>query len=90
MHVLTPTVMEILEQQVAAAGEASIGLSPTLNELARRERYLALAVDGSRYNIGLKYGSLIAQLALSLSGDDREEVLVQLVELLASRTGNAN
>jgi len=88
MHVLTPTVMEILEQHVAAAQGEPVALSPALDELARRERYLALAVKGSRYNIGLKYGSLIAQLALSLNGEDREEVLVKLVELLATRPGS--
>jgi len=85
MHVLTPTVMDILGRQIAQTQEFPIGLSPALDELARRERYLALAVKGARYNTGLKYGSLIAQLALSLNGEDREEVLVKLVELLASR-----
>ena len=35
------------------------------------------------YNIGVKYGMLIAQLALALPGSDREEILARLVELLA-------
>jgi UTP--glucose-1-phosphate uridylyltransferase len=38
-----------------------------------------------RYNIGLKYGLLFAQLALALDGHDREEILAQMVELLAAR-----
>ena len=33
----------------------------------------------------MKYGVLIAQLALALSGSDRDELLTQLVELLATR-----
>ncbi|MGC9320573.1 MAG: sugar phosphate nucleotidyltransferase, partial [Armatimonadota bacterium] len=37
------------------------------------------------YDVGAKYGLLIAQLALSLSGRDREYVLARLVELLATR-----
>jgi UTP--glucose-1-phosphate uridylyltransferase len=41
---------------------------------------------GRRYDIGLKYGLLTAQLALALSGQDRDEVLSGLVELLAKRT----
>jgi len=53
--------------------------------LAGRERYLALEVQGLRYNIGLKYGLLVAQLALALDGHDREEILAQMVELLAAR-----
>jgi UTP--glucose-1-phosphate uridylyltransferase len=35
--------------------------------------------------VGVKYGLLTAQLALALSGKDRDEVLAQLVELLAVR-----
>ena len=50
-----------------------------------RERYLALEVSGSRYNIGVKYGLLTAQLALALAGNDREEVLAQLLELVAAQ-----
>lgn len=86
MHVLTPTVMDVLEAQIARAGEhEQIQLSPALNELARHERYLALANLGRRYDVGVKYGLLNAQLALALQGADREEVLTTLVELLASR-----
>lgn len=85
MHLLTPTIMEILGRQLAEPSGTSVFLSSALNELARREQYLALVLKGARYNIGLKYGSLIAQLALTLSGEDREEVLAKLVELLAER-----
>ena len=85
MHVLTATIMEVLGQQIAASHGAPVMLSPALAELARRERYLAMVVNGARYNVGLKYGTLIAQLALTLKGADREEILAQLVELLAGR-----
>ena len=85
MHVLTPAVMELLHEQLQQAGDAPISLSPALAALAVRERYLALEVAGRRYNIGVKYGLLQAQLALSLEGHDRAEVLADLVELLAAR-----
>ena len=81
MHVLTPTVLDILGAD--DDGTRHLQLSPALAVLAKRERYLALEVAGSRYNIGVKYGLLIAQLALALHGADRDEVLTQLVELLA-------
>ncbi|MBC8163294.1 MAG: UTP--glucose-1-phosphate uridylyltransferase [Roseiflexaceae bacterium] len=84
MHVLTPAVMDILEAHVAAS-DGGIQLSPALHELARRERYLALANLGRRYDVGVKYGLLNAQLALALEGRDREEVLAGMVELLAAR-----
>lgn len=84
MHVLTPTVMWLLAEQVAAAGErGGVQLSPALAQLATRERYLAFETDGRRYDIGTRYGFLYAQLALALSGQDRNEVLSQLVTLLA-------
>lgn len=86
MHVLTPTVMELLGAALAAAGQGErLSLSPALAALAERERYLVLEVDGTRYNIGVQYGLWIAQLAVALAGQDREQVLAELVELLAGR-----
>lgn len=93
MHVLTPTVMSLLDAQIAAGAptdhpERGFTLSAALVELAQREKYLALELAGSRYDVGVKYGLLTAQLALALSGDDREEVLTRLLELLAQRELN--
>jgi UTP--glucose-1-phosphate uridylyltransferase len=85
MHVLTPAIMPLLEAHLARAGGVPVPLSPALAELASRERHLALEVAGRRYNLGLKYGMLQAQLALALEGRDRAEVLAQMVELLAAR-----
>ncbi len=85
MHVLMPSVMTILEQYVTRAGtRGGIQLSPALAQLATAERYLAFEVHGRRYDIGVHYGLLNAQLALALSGHDRDEVLAQLVELLST------
>jgi UTP--glucose-1-phosphate uridylyltransferase len=81
IHVLTPSVMNLLGAEVAAGRRTS--LSETLAQLAARERYLAYEVQGRRFDIGLKYGLLTAQLALALSGPSRAEVLAGLVELLA-------
>ncbi|MBX3439999.1 MAG: NTP transferase domain-containing protein [Planctomycetaceae bacterium] len=83
MHVLTPLVMEILAELLAEAGRR-VTLSDALQRLAPRQKYLAYEVQGARYNIGAKYGLLMAQLALSLSGSDRDQILTELVELLAS------
>lgn len=83
MHVLTPHVMEILGE-LLANGEPIV-LSPALARLASRERYLATELNGTRYNMGVKYGMLITQLALALNGGEREEVLTMLAELLASQ-----
>ena len=85
MHVLTPAVFEILGQQLGREGQARASLSAALGELTRRERYLALRMTERRYDLGARYGLLTAQLAVALNGVDREEVLSQLVELLALR-----
>jgi UTP--glucose-1-phosphate uridylyltransferase len=84
MHVLTPTVMQILSELVSESGDkGGVQLTTALTRMAAKEPYLALELQGRRYDIGVKYGLLIAQLALSLDGKDRDEVLSQLVELLA-------
>jgi UTP--glucose-1-phosphate uridylyltransferase len=84
MHVLTPAVMGILER-FQSSGKWNSSLSAALSELAGREEYLALERSNWRYNIGSRYGILTAQLALALSGRDRDEVLSGLLELLAMR-----
>jgi UTP--glucose-1-phosphate uridylyltransferase len=84
MHVLTPVILDLLGGEAAGAA-GPLALSPSLAELARREQYLALEEPGRRFDIGDRYGLLMAQFALALSGCDRNEVLTRIVELLASR-----
>jgi UTP--glucose-1-phosphate uridylyltransferase len=87
MHVLTPTVIEILSELVSQSdGGTRIQLTSALAQMAARENYFACELQGRRFDIGAKYGLLIAQLALALDGKDREEVLTNLVELLANRS----
>jgi UTP--glucose-1-phosphate uridylyltransferase len=89
MHVLTKTMMELLGEQIAAAqaagGTVNVTLSQALALLPQRERYLASEQHYSRYDVGVKYGLLNAQLALALNGADREQVLTMLLALLAER-----
>jgi UTP--glucose-1-phosphate uridylyltransferase len=90
MHILTPTVMEILETHIVPDGRpqslhAGATLALALAALASRERYLALERPWWRYDVGVKYGLLSAQISLALSGTDRDQVLTQLLELLALR-----
>lgn len=87
MHVLTPGIMDILAENLGQTAARLSTLSAALVRLAERERCLAFEIAGRRYNIGVKFGLLNAQLALALDGNDREEVLAQLVELLALRAG---
>ena len=84
MHVLTSSVMDLLAEALKNPPPGgAIHLSGALAQLAKTERYLAFELNGRRFDIGVKYGLLIAQLALALAGKDRDEVLSGLVELLA-------
>jgi UTP--glucose-1-phosphate uridylyltransferase len=85
LHVLPPELFPLLEEQAAREPGRPLGLSPALHALAARRRYLAFSVAGRRFDIGAPYGLLYAQLALSLSGRDRDRVLTQLLELVAAR-----
>lgn len=86
MHVLTPGVMDILGEGVARASEsAPLMLTPALAELAAREKYLAKEMDGSRYDLGQRYGLFMAQLALAMAGVERDEVLAQMLALVARK-----
>jgi UTP--glucose-1-phosphate uridylyltransferase len=82
MHVLTPAVFDLLGEIVSQERRelGSIQLTTALNELARGERYLALETSGSRYNLGVKFGVVEAQIALALAGVDRQEMLTTLLE----------
>ena len=86
MHVLTPAVMTALAAELEGnESPRKVTLSGVLNMLSGRERYLAVELNGRRYDVGNRYGLLTAQLAIALSGKDREEVLTGLVDLLANQ-----
>lgn len=85
MHVLSPMIMEILGRKIANLNGHTLGLSEALNELASREQYLALEKNDWRFDTGSRYGLLKAQLALALSGDDRDQLMSELLELFVMK-----
>jgi len=92
MHVLTPEILEILEESIERGGaeEGEYQLTPALHELAQRQKCLALEVDGRWCDIGQRYGLLRTQIALGLTGNDQAEVLGAIADLLAeARLGRA-
>jgi len=82
MHVLTPAVFDLLGAIIQEDRRelGSIQLTTALDELARRERYLALETRGTRYNLGTKFGVVEAQIALAMAGVDRDRMLATLLE----------
>ena len=84
MHVLTPPVFALLSESGASEGD-ELPLTPALDELARREKYLAVEIAGARYDIGGSLGFLRAQIALGVSGTRRDEVWSTIAETIADR-----
>src|SRR5579872_1006848 len=85
MHVLTPAIFDILTTMLTSPQNERLSLSGALSQFAQREQYLAFIEMGQRFDIGVKYGLFTAQLALALSGRDRDEVLTELINVLAVR-----
>ena len=86
MHVLTPAIFDILSTMLEAPpAQHRVSLSAALAVLAQREQYLAMVQHGRRFDVGVKYGLFTAQLALALNGRDRDEVLAEMVDVLAAR-----
>jgi UTP--glucose-1-phosphate uridylyltransferase len=85
MHVLTSTIMEILERNINKKKNGKVGLSEALNELASKEQYLALEKTDFRFNMGTRYGLMKAQLAIALSGEDRDRVMSELLEFFVMK-----
>ncbi|HEY9154354.1 MAG TPA: sugar phosphate nucleotidyltransferase [Opitutaceae bacterium] len=82
MHVLTPTVFDLLTEEATRTG-GKIGLSSSLARLAGREKYLAAELTGRRADLEAPFGVLRAQIALGLNGSARDEMLSLLAEELA-------
>ncbi len=89
MHVLTAEVLDLIEGLIRDTNRVKPTLSDAVARLPSRGKYLAYKLDGVRYNLGVKYGVLKTQLAIGLSGRDRDEILTELLDLMASRTESA-
>jgi len=78
MHVLTSNIFDIIEK----TKKSNSFITPALQILADNSKYFAKNINGNRYNIGIKYGLLNAQIALALSGIERDEALYLLSDTL--------
>ena len=85
MHVLTSTIMQLLKRNISKNKNGKVGLSEALNELAAKEQYMALEKSDFRFNMGTRYGLMKAQLAIALSGEDRDRVMSELLEFFVMK-----
>jgi UTP--glucose-1-phosphate uridylyltransferase len=89
MHILTDSVMQIIEQLIEDNPTNKVNLSDALNILASKEEYLALEQNDLRFDLGTKYGLFKAQLAVALSGKDRDRIMSEILEFFVSRELNS-
>lgn len=86
IHALPAAIFDALEQALRAAAQPrAVSLTHALATLPGRARWLALEVEATRFDLGERFGLLVAQLALGLAGQDRDDVLAQVTELLLAR-----
>lgn len=83
MYVFQPILFDLLSEDIQANLGRNILLTPVQQKLAQNEKYLALEIQGKRYDTSKMYGLLQAQIALGLAGQMRDEVLTTLVQILA-------
>jgi len=85
MHVLSPLVLTLLRNNLEKACGKPIGLSDALNEMASREKYLALEKNELRFDMGERYGLVKSQLALAMSGKNLDKLLGELLEFFTMK-----
>jgi UTP--glucose-1-phosphate uridylyltransferase len=83
MHVLNPLFIEVLTKRCKDSSQSERDICGALNEMANRSRYLAHSIKGRRYDLDRRHGLLVAQLAVGLAGNYRDEVLASMLEVLA-------
>jgi UTP--glucose-1-phosphate uridylyltransferase len=89
MHIFKPSIFDMLKGQVDA-DQSNILLTPILQQLADTDKYLALEMRGNRYDTSKKFGLFQAQLALALAGGQKEEVLSDMIQIMADSTKRNN
>jgi UTP--glucose-1-phosphate uridylyltransferase len=83
MHVFKPAVFDILEEDIQKRTTNNVLLTTALERLTKSDKYLALEMKGNRYDTSKKLGLMLAQIALGLSSNNRDEVLSQMIQILA-------
>jgi len=73
---------ELARSSVDSSGR--LPLTPSLDANAQNERYLALELEGRRFNIGEPYGLLRANLGMALAGPKRDKIMASIIELIAA------
>ena len=87
LHVLPPSIFDAIDYHIKndIRERGEIQLTNAQEMLRSQERYLAVEVDGQRYDMGVPFGYIQTQLALALNSPARRNVLAALPHLLTIR-----
>ena len=81
-YVLRPEIFDILDTQTPGAG-GEIQLTDAIKRLNEKQMVVAYNFEGTRYDVGDKFGFIKAQIEFALKRDDlKEDVLNYLEEVL--------
>jgi UTP--glucose-1-phosphate uridylyltransferase len=87
LHVLPPSIFDAIgyhiKNDIRERGE--IQLTNAQEMLRGQERYVAVEINGQRYDMGVPFGYIQTQLALALNSPARRNVLAALPHLLTVR-----
>jgi UTP--glucose-1-phosphate uridylyltransferase len=84
VHVFPPALFEKLEYHISRniRERGEIQLTSSLEMLRSEGSYLAVEIDGARYDMGVPFGYIQTQLALALNSPARRQVMASLPNLL--------
>jgi len=86
-YIITPAIFDILEKTAPGAGN-EIQLTDALKTLAIREKMLAYAFKGNRYDVGDKLGFLQATVEFALQRNNlRDDFLAYLKDIVEQYAG---
>ena len=83
MYVFQPMLFDLLLEEIKNNAGKNILLTPVQQKLAEQEKYLALEIQGKRYDTSKMFGLFQAQMALGLAGNLKDEVLTMLLQTIA-------
>ena len=86
VHVLQPSIFRHLRQLLDGhANPTAVSLTDAVNQMLGEEDYYALDVEGRRFDLEAPFGLLHGQVALALKSPAREQILSDLLHLVAER-----
>ena len=80
MSVFTSHIFDLLEEHIIENPKGQVLLTPVMQKLVEKEKYLALEIKGNRYDTSKKLGLMQAQLALGLSSNLKDEIMGMIIE----------